>query len=89
MLTGTWCTPEIKETLNKGYTLNRIHEVWHFQRKKKGLFKDYVNTWLKIKPEASGRPRENMTDEEKNQYIDEYFQHEGIRLEKENREFNP
>ena len=29
-LRGTWCTPEIQQAISKGYTLVRIHEVWHF-----------------------------------------------------------
>ena len=29
-LTGTWCTPELEKAIEKGYTLQCIHEVWHF-----------------------------------------------------------
>ena len=29
-LRGTWCTPELVKAVEKGYTLIKIHEVWHF-----------------------------------------------------------
>ena len=49
MLHGTWCTPELAKAVEKGYTLVKIHEVWHFpeDQLRTGLFADYVNTWLK------------------------------------------
>ena len=57
-LRGTWCTPEIQKAVAMGYTLNKIHEVHHFppEQRRKGLFADYVNTWLKIKQESTGYP---------------------------------
>ena len=30
ILRGTWCTPELVKAVEKGYTLIKIHEVWHF-----------------------------------------------------------
>ena len=53
-ITGTWCTPKLIKAKNQGYKIKHIHEVWHFVEKRTGLFADYVNTWLKIKEEASG-----------------------------------
>ena len=50
----TWCTPEIQKAKRIGYELKTVHEVWHFDKSKEGLFAEYVNTWLKIKTEASG-----------------------------------
>ena len=40
--------------------------------------------FLKLKQEASGFPEGVVTDEEKDKYIEEYFAHEGIILNKEN-----
>ena len=39
-LRGTWCTPEPVKAVEKGYTLVKIHEVWHFPPEKcrTGLF---------------------------------------------------
>ena len=82
-LTGTWCTPELEKAVELGYKIQTIHEVWHFppRQMRVGLFKQYVNTWLKIKQEASGYPAWANADDKKTQYVREYDQHEGIRLD--------
>ena len=89
VLTGTWCSPELAKAVELGYQVQYIYEVWHFDETCQGLFEDYVNTWLKIKQEASGWPKENMTEQDKQTYIDNYFQQEGIRLEYDKIEKNP
>ena len=88
---GTWCTPEINKALEKGYTLIKIHEVWNFaqQQRQTGLFADYVNKWLKIKQEASGWPTRCETLEDKRNFIINYQQKEGIRLDISRIEKNP
>ena len=53
-LTSTWCIPEIKLALSKGYVMMEIHEVLHYTKTSKTLFKPYINKWLKEKTEASG-----------------------------------
>ena len=45
--------------------------------------------FLKIKQEASGYPKDCVTDEQKQRYIEEYYQHEGIRLDPNKIEYNP
>ena len=62
MLRGTWCTPELLKAREKGYRIVRIHKVWHFRHRIKGLFKDYANQWLKVKQESSGYPAWVDTD---------------------------
>ena len=90
ILTGTWCTPELKKAVELGYEIQYIHEVWHFPQVQEGLFKDYVNTWLKIKQEASGWPDWVGDDETKRQwYIHDNYQNEGILLEYHKIEHNP
>ena len=85
---GTWCHVELMKAIEKGYEILNIHEVWHFPTHTDGLFKEYVNTFLKIKQESSGYPKECVTEEQKQGYIDEYEQHEGIRLDPEKIEYN-
>ena len=85
---GTWCHVELMKAIEKGYEILKIHEVWHFPTHTNELFKEYVNTFLKIKQEASGYPKDCVTDEQKQAYIDEYYEHEGIRLDQENIEYN-
>ena len=89
--TGTWCTPELLKAVEKGYQVLKIHEVWHFpeNQRKEGLFGDYVNTWLKHKTEASGWPPHCKTDEQKQEYVRQYKEREGIELEPERIEKNP
>ena len=91
MLRGTWCTPEINKAIDKGYILLRIHEVWNFpaHQQQSGLFKDYVNVWLKNKQEACGWPAWCQTVEQKRDYIETYEENEGIRLDVESIQKNP
>ena len=82
-LRGTWCTPELIKAVEKGYKMIKIHEVWHFseQQRRTGLFKDYVDTWLKVKQEAAGWPSWCTDNEKKRTYILNYQEREGIRLD--------
>jgi len=88
-LRGTWCTPEIEKAIEVGYQLVKVHEVWHFKERKAGLFKDYVNTWLKIKTEASGWPKDCTTEENKQEYICKFAVRESIQLDYHKIEKNP
>ena len=51
--TGTWCIQEILKALEKGYTMLKIYEVYHWPQtaqygdETNGLFTDYINTFLK------------------------------------------
>ena len=86
---GTWCHVELMKAIEKGYQVLEIHEVWHWEETTNQLFSPYVNLYLKRKQEASGYPKHCVTDEQKQQYIDEYYEHEGIRLDPNNIEYNP
>ena len=110
VLEGTWVTDEIKFALSKGYKLGKIFEVWHFREtsqydpetKTGGLFSGYINTFLKLKQEASGWPpncsfageEDGMpipTDiqAERDLYVKEYLEKEGVQLEPSNIKHNP
>ena len=82
-LRGTWCMPELVKAVEKGYTLIKIHEVWHFppEQRRTGLFADYVNTRLRLKQESAGWPSWCQTVELKREYILRYQEREGIRLD--------
>ena len=80
-LQGTWCTPEIERAISKGYTLLKIHEVWHFPASREGLFAGYVNTWLKLKQESAGWPGWCTDDARKQEYLRQYREREGIDLD--------
>ncbi len=94
---GTWCTPEILKALENDYEIVKIYEVYHWdestqydpQTKEGGLFVTYVNTFLKFKQEASGWPKWCCTDEDRDRYLSDYFEKEGIRLDPMRIEMNP
>ena len=73
-ITGTWPTPELDYAVsNCGYTIESIQEIWHWSERGE-LFTGYVNACIKEKQEASGFPAECITEEDKQHYIDDYFQ---------------
>ena len=82
-LRGTWTTLELQKVVETGCHIVNIHEVWHFtpDNRRVGLFKDYVNTWLKLKLESAGWPADCVTPDQKEEYVKAYEQHEGIKLE--------
>ena len=86
---GTWCSVELQKASEKGYQILQLHEVWHFSQTSDGLFADYINTFLKIKQEASSYPKGVTTEEQKQRCIEEYFEREGIRLDPDKIEYNP
>ena len=96
-LTGTWVTDEVKKALEIGYEIKKIYEVWHFEHterynpeiKSDGLFTNYVNTFLKLKQESSGWPEWCETKGDKERYINDYHEKEGILLEYKNIKKNP
>lgn len=56
--TGSWTTAEIYAAMEQGYTVGRVFEVHHFPPAERitGLFRGYVDYWLRIKIEAEGWP---------------------------------
>ncbi|XP_071503752.1 uncharacterized protein [Diadema antillarum] len=110
MLEGTWVTEEVKYAMTKGYKLGKMFEVWHFHNiaqydpktKTGGLFSGYINTFLKVKQEASGwpsdccfageeegapMPEDVRTNRER--YVREYLEKEGVELDPERIKHNP
>jgi hypothetical protein len=75
-----------KKALEKGYVVQRIYEVWYFDEteqydpktKTGGLFTDYVNTFLKMKQEASVWPEWCQSENDKWSYIRDYHEKEVI-----------
>jgi len=53
-----------------------------------GLFVDYIDTFLKLKVEASGYPGWVHSPEGEDRYLESFWQSEGIRLEKEAIRYN-
>ncbi|CAB4000500.1 DNA polymerase [Paramuricea clavata] len=85
---GIWCSVELDKALKKRYRILQLHEVWHFPETSDELFKDYIDTFLQIKQEASGYPNDCVTEEQKQQYVDGYLEVEEIRLDPNKIEYN-
>ena len=89
-LVDTWLTPEVQEAINRGYRIQHMYEVWHFTRNSNSMFSSYVDTFLKIKQEASGWPEWVGDDVDKRrQYLDDYRAKEGITLDPDKIDKNP
>ena len=71
------------KALELGYRVVRMIEVLHFPQKSSTRLTGYIDTFLKIKQEASGWPPWCETEGQKQQYITEYAQKEGNKLENE------
>lgn len=85
-MTSTWCLPEVAKAVELKYEISEIYEMWIYKDTIPGQtnpFKEYVNLFLKYKMEASGYPREDMTETEKDEYINHIATDQGIFLRKE------
>ena len=89
MLSGTWPSVEVVKACELGYSIVRMIEVWDFPEKSFHLFRGYIDTFLKIKQETSGWPSWCQTEDQKKQYIGEYDEKEGIKLDPTKIEKNP
>jgi hypothetical protein len=95
-LEGVYTTPELHKALEMGYEVVEVYEAWHWEEKTKyekgkrftGLFAEYVNLFLKVKAESSGWPDGVETAEQKERYIREYYEREGIKLDPNKIQYN-
>ncbi|XP_072043050.1 uncharacterized protein [Amphiura filiformis] len=94
---GTWVTLEVEKAVKMGYVIDNIEVVWDWEQRAEydkatktgGRFTEYIDQFLQLKQEASGYPDWCETPEDKERYVEEYFENEGIRLDSENIEKNP
>lgn len=94
---GTWVTLEVQKAVEKGYRIIEYYEVLHWDKsstydpikKTGGIFTGYINKFLQYKQESSGYSKNVTTEEEKNNYIDNYYEKEGIRMDANNIKKNP
>jgi hypothetical protein len=88
---GAYTTPEVVLALEKGYVIDKVYEVWHWDEDSitSDLFTSYINSFLKLKLMGSGFPRPDMTDEEKTAYARELSDREGVEIDMSEIEDNP
>jgi hypothetical protein len=79
-----------------GYELVEVYEMYDYrvtrydpQTGDGGLLVEYINTFLKLKAEASGYTNWVQCSEDEDRYINEFQESEDILLEKENINLNP
>jgi len=96
-ITGTYCTPELSKAIDKGYKILKVYEVYHWNEttqydpntQEGGLFSKYINTFLRLKQQASDWPKWVKTPEDAKRYIDKYFEKEGVQLDWNEIQKNP
>jgi hypothetical protein len=95
-LIGTWVAGEVRLAVDKGYQVIEIYEVYEYEVTKYdpisgegGLFVQYINTFLKLKAEASGYPNWVKCPEDEDHYVQNFYMSEGIVLDKDAIRLNP
>ena len=88
-LVGTWVIDEVRLAVSKGYRIVKVYEVYEYavtqydrQGDEGGLFVEYINTFLKLKAEASGYPVWVSSSEDEDRFINAFYMSEGILLDK-------
>ena len=88
-LTGIWVVDEVRSAVERGYRVLEIHKFYEYQVTRYdpetcegGHFTGYLDTFLKLKAEASGYPTwvRGAQDEEK--YVRNFRDSEGIALDR-------
>ena len=92
---GTWIIDEVRLALEKGYKILETYEFYEYQMTQYntvtgegGLFVEYINTFLKLKAEASGYPSWVRTPPDRDRYIETFWQSKGVRLDRDNIRYN-
>lgn len=81
-------TPELKTALDNGYRLTKVHAA-HLYKPSTDLFKSYLQTFLKLKIEASGMPKHIKTEEDWQRFAEHHAHELGVVLERGNMVKNP
>ena len=82
---------ELNKALSIGYVVTEVYEVHHWNRWahpagvgfEQPLFAGYINSFIKMKMEASGWPAQCKTDEERQFFLQQCRQQDGIELNSE------
>jgi hypothetical protein len=89
-LVGTWVKDEVRLAVEKGNQHVDVYEVYEYevtqydpQKGEGGLFVEYINTFLKLKTEASGYLSWVQNPEDEDRYIHNFNASEDILLDKD------
>lgn len=86
--TGTWTTAELQLAVEKGYKIDQMYEAWHYTSSST-LFKGYVETFIRLKQEASGYPHDVNSEEEKAAFREAFKAKMGFEIREDRIESNP
>ena len=78
--TSLWTTMELSQALKVGYHILDVYEIFDFPENGSELFNEYVKTFFALKVGASGFPKDDMSDSEKEAYVEEIRQRDGLDL---------
>jgi hypothetical protein len=85
----------VRLAVDKGYRILEIQEVYQYEVTQYnpdtgdgGLFVEYINTFLKLKADASGYPDWVQTPTDEELYIRQFHQSEGIQLDRDSISYN-
>jgi len=88
-LTATWIVVEVRVAVQHGYTVLKIHEFYEYgvtrydpKTGEGGHFVRYIDTFLKLKAEASGYPGWVQGQEDEDRYVQFFRDSEGIEINK-------
>ena len=93
-LCGTWTSVERNKAVEKKYQIVEIFEIYDYKQRKQ-IFGEYVNTFLKIKQESSGVPKDCLHEDGRinerrlDNFVKDFQRVEGVLLEKEKIRKNP
>jgi hypothetical protein len=87
---------EIRLAVQKGYRLVKVYEVYEYQvtrydpkTRESVLFAQYIDTFLKLKAEASGFPDWVHNADDEDRYVRDFNTSEGVALDKDGIRPNP
>ena len=78
---AVYTSVELLKALKLGYEVTTWTKVWYFPSAEEGLFKEYINKFLKMKQQAAGWGT-LKTEAQKDAYIAAYLAHECVKLDK-------
>jgi hypothetical protein len=83
-LIGVWVTSELNLALQHNYRIMHIFEIWHWPEENRSadLFKGYLKHFFQYKIEGGGFPKDCITEEQKDEYVNGWSQCLGIVLHK-------
>ena len=90
-LHGTWITDEVIKAVSLGYRITNIQEIWRYETTQLdratgsgGLFREFIDFFVQMKQEATGWPNDCSTEQSRLNYVEAFFNKEGVKLRYEN-----